>query len=71
MKGLTASPETVALTIRWRRWVKIVELFASGRRARRRVDFQAYGILHKELVASCRSLAASANDVDRAVYRYL
>jgi hypothetical protein len=69
MKGRTGSPETVALKTRWRRWVKIVELFANGRRARRRVDPGAYGILHKELVTSCRSLAASANDVDGAVYR--
>jgi hypothetical protein len=46
-------------------------LFARRHRACRRVDPRAYGILHKELITSCRSLAASASDVDGDLYRYL
>jgi len=71
MKGRTGSPETAVLKTRWRRWLRIVELFASERAARRRVDPEAYGMLQKELVTTCRSLAASANEVDGAFYRYL
>ncbi len=71
MVGRTGLRETIALKIRWRRWVKIVELFARERPLRRRVDPRAYGVLHKELISSCRSLAASANEVDAAVYRYM
>jgi hypothetical protein len=70
MKGRTGLPETIALKIRWRRWVKIIGLYARKRPARRRVDPRAYSILHKELIASCRSLAASANE-DAAIYRYI
>ena len=71
MKGRTGSLETAVLKTRWRRWLKIVELFASERPARRRVDPEAYGMLQKELVTTCRSLAAAANEVDGAFYRYL
>jgi multidrug transporter EmrE-like cation transporter len=71
MKGSTASPESAVLKARWRRWVKIVELFARERPACRRVDPGAYAILHKELVTSCRALAARASDVDAAFYRYI
>ena len=71
MVGRTGLRETIALKIRWRRWVKIVELFARERPLRRRVDPRAYGVLHKELISSCRSLAVSANEVDAAVYRYM
>jgi hypothetical protein len=71
MKGRTGSPETAVLKTRWRRWLRIVELFANERPARRRVDPEAYGMLQKELVTTCRSLAATANEVDGAFYRYL
>ena len=71
MKGRTGSPETAVLKTRWRRWLRIVELFASQRPARRRVDPEAYGMLQKELVTTCRSLAAAANETDGAFYRYL
>ena len=39
--------------------------------ARNRVDPQEYATLHRELIANCRALADSANDVDAAFYRYL
>jgi hypothetical protein len=71
MGGRTGLRETIALKIRWRRWVRIVELFARERPLRHRVDPRAYGVLHKELISSCRSLAASANEVDAAIYRYI
>ena len=71
MGGRTGLRETIALKIRWRRWVKIVELFARERPFRRRVDPRAYGVLHKELISSCRSLAASSNEVDAAIYRFM
>ena len=41
MKGRTGSLETAVLKTRWRRWLKIVELFASERPARQRVDPEA------------------------------
>jgi hypothetical protein len=53
--------DLAALTRRWRQWTAVVELFARRRRARRRVNPAAYERLHRELLASCRSLAATAN----------
>ncbi|MGZ3337766.1 MAG: hypothetical protein ACXVBV_20810 [Isosphaeraceae bacterium] len=64
-------PEKIALRRRFSRWAAIVELFARGRPARKRVDPQAYVTLHRELIASCRVLAASANEVEAVSYRYL
>src|SRR3954469_7173177 len=65
------SPEKKALQKCWARWVKIVELFARRRVSRKRVDPQAYLVLHRELMSNCRSLAASTNDVEATFYRYL
>ena len=64
-------PEKIALRRRFSRWAAIVELFARWRPARKRVDPQAYVMLHRELIASCRVLAASANEVEAVSYRYL
>jgi hypothetical protein len=63
--------ELVVLRRGWRRWVAIIELFARRRRARHRVDLQAYGALHKELIAACRSLADSAEGTARDFYQGL
>jgi hypothetical protein len=38
---------------------------------RKRVDPQAYVKLHRGLIQKCRALAAGANDVEAAFYRYL
>jgi hypothetical protein len=71
MRRRGGAPEAVALRTCWRRWVSVVELFARRRPARRRVDPKTYGILHKELIQKCRSLAASADEVESVFYRYL
>jgi len=71
MRRREHSPEKIALRRHFSRWAAIVELFARGRPARKRVDPQAYVTLHRELIASCRVLAASANEVEAASYRYL
>ncbi|MGC1721582.1 MAG: hypothetical protein WA746_21545 [Isosphaeraceae bacterium] len=71
MRRREHSAEKIALRRRFSRWAAIVELFACGRPARKRVDPQAYVTLHRELIASCRVLAASANEVEAASYRYL
>ena len=71
MRRREHSPEKIALRRRFSRWAAIVELFARGRPARKRVDPQAYVTLHRELIASCRVLAASANEVEAVSYRYL
>jgi len=71
MRRREHSPEKIALRRRFSRWTAIVELFARGRPARKRVDPQAYVTLHRELIASCRVLAASANEVEAVSYRYL
>ena len=71
MRHREKSPERKALQESWGRWVKIVDLFARRRVARRRVDPQVFVALHRELIKNCRALAASANDVDAVFYRYL
>ena len=71
MRRREHSPEKIALRRRFSRWAAVVELFARGRPARKRVDPQAYVTLHRELIASCRVLAASANEVEAVSYRYL
>ena len=71
MRRREHSPEKIALRRRFSRWAAIVELFAQRRPARKRVDPQAYVTLHRELIASCRVLAASANEVEAVSYRYL
>jgi len=71
MRRREHAPEKIALRRRFSRWAAIVELFARGRPARKRVDPQAYVTLHRELIASCRVLAASANEVEADSYRYL
>ncbi len=71
MRRREHSPEKIALRRRFSRWAAIVELFARGHPARKRVDPQAYVTLHRELIASCRVLAASANEVEAVSYRYL
>ena len=71
MRRREHAPEKIALRRRFSRWAAIVELFARRRPARKRVDPQAYVTLHRELIASCRVLAASANEVEAASYRYL
>jgi len=71
MRRREHSAEKIALRRRFSRWAAIVELFARGRPARKRVDPQAYVTLHRELIASCRVLAASANEVEAVSYRYL
>ncbi len=71
MRRREHSPEKIALRRRFSRWAAIVEVFARRRPARKRVDPQAYVTLHRELIASCRVLAASANEVEAVSYRYL
>ena len=71
MRRREHSPEKIALRRCFSRWAAIVELFARKRPARKRVDPRAYVTLHRELIASCRVLAASANEVEAASYRYL
>jgi hypothetical protein len=65
------SPEVETLKTHWRRWVRIVHMFALRRPARRRVETHEYGLLHRGLIEKCRALAASTNEVDRAFYCYL
>jgi hypothetical protein len=65
------STELASLKSRWRRWTAIVELFASRRRGRSRVNPQAYRTLHRELTECCRSLAASADEPARVFCRTL
>jgi hypothetical protein len=64
-------PQKIALRRRFNRWAAAVELFARRRPARKRVDPHAYVEAHRELVASCRVLATSANEVEAAFYRYI
>jgi hypothetical protein len=71
MRRREQSPERKALQESWGRWVRIVDFFARRRVSRRRVDPRAFLELHRELMKNCRALAASANDVDAAYYRYL
>lgn len=63
--------ERVVLSRCWRRWVAVVELSVRRRRGRGLVDMQAYDALHKELIATCRSLTASAEGSERAFYQGL
>jgi hypothetical protein len=65
------SPQKMALRRCFNQWVDIVELFARRRRARKRIDPEAYVALQRELIRSCRALAASANEVEAAFYRYI
>jgi hypothetical protein len=71
MRRRKQQPVQKALRKSWGRWVQIVELFALRRAARKKVDPHTYATVHRELIAKCRSLATSANDVEAAFYRYL
>jgi hypothetical protein len=62
---------TAALRESWGWWTEVVDLFARRRAARKRVDPLTYIARHRELIARCRVLAATANEVDRAFYCYL
>lgn len=55
----------------WRRWTVIIDHFARRSPARRRVDPGAYHLLHRELIAACRSLADSAGEESRGYYQGL
>ena len=71
MRGREQSPVHMALRKTWGQWTKIVELFARRKVARRKVDPKSYAALRRELIQQCQVLAASANDVDALLYRYL
>lgn len=49
----------------WRRWTRIVGLFARRQRARRYVDAEMYGTLHRDLLDSCASLSAMVDEDER------
>jgi hypothetical protein len=65
------STALAALSSRWRRWTAIVEIFASRRRGRSRVNPEAYRALHRDLTRLCQSLAASADEPERVFCRTL
>jgi hypothetical protein len=65
------NPAKAELRKSWARWTEVVELFARRRAGRKQVDPRTYATEHRELLEKCRALAASANDVDAAFYRYL
>jgi hypothetical protein len=71
MRNRIKLPDKQAFRKCWGRWTAIVELFARRRVARKRLDPREYTELHHELISRCRALAASANDVEAAYYRYL
>ncbi len=71
MRHRDQSPEKIALRRCFSQWADIVELFARRRPARKRVDPRAYIELHRELIRSCRALAAPANEVEAAFYCYI
>jgi hypothetical protein len=47
----------VELSLLWRRWTKVVELFGRRRRARRRIGSVEFQVLRGNLLAVCRALA--------------
>jgi hypothetical protein len=51
--------------------VHTVALFARHRAARKWVDPQAYAATHRELIARCKAVAETANEVEAAFYRYM
>jgi hypothetical protein len=61
--------ERVVLRRCWRRWVVVIEFSARRRRGSRLMDPQAHDALHKELIATCRSLRVSAEGSERAFYQ--
>jgi hypothetical protein len=65
------STEQEALRQCFARWSEIVELFARRRVARKRVDAVTDVAQHRELIARCHALAASADEVESAFCRYL
>jgi hypothetical protein len=71
MRGRKQSPDIIVLRRLFKRWAAIVELFARRRPARKRVEAKAYVRIHRELIASCRVQAASANEVEAAFFRYM
>jgi hypothetical protein len=52
----------------WNRLTTVIALFAERRPARRRLDPRAYSVLHKDLIAVCRSLARAEADEERRSY---
>jgi hypothetical protein len=60
--------ELAALRKGWRRWTAIVELFARRRRARQRVDPQAYYMLRHEVLDACQVLADMATEKRRRAF---
>jgi hypothetical protein len=71
MRNRIKSPDKQAFRKCWGRWTAIVELFARRRAARKQLDPRQYAELRHELISRCRALAALANDVEAAYYRYL
>jgi hypothetical protein len=55
----------------WTRWTSFVELFARRRRTRLRVDAQAYGTAHTEVVEACRTLASMVEGEEQAYFQGL
>jgi hypothetical protein len=60
-----------ALKEDWRRWTDIIANIARRGEARRRVDARVYKVLHRRLIASCRDLAGSSGEAERAYYEGL
>jgi hypothetical protein len=71
MSDRSRVPGSEALSDCWRRWTVIVDIFARRSLARRGVDPSVYNTLHRELIATCRSLADGAGDESRAYYEGL
>jgi len=71
MKGHSRRPSGPVMRARWVRWTATVELFANRRSARHRVRLESYATLHRELIAACRSSAASADEENRAYFEGL
>lgn len=58
--------EVTKLRSCWNRWTAIIELFARRRPGRSRVEPRSYAALHRELLATCRALGATADEATRA-----
>jgi hypothetical protein len=52
----------------WLRWTDIVELFAHGRSARRRMNPQVYNTLYRRLIETCEKAAGSREGSEREYY---
>jgi hypothetical protein len=68
MRSPQKASELASFRMQWEQWTAVIEQLARRRRTRHRADDEAYRLLHRELVRTCRRLADDAAEAKRPFF---